>query len=272
MPGWFALADELDRRIVAAAATSATPIEGGIVYRNERLPAVRHLNSVALTTPLATELTAQRLVDLADEWLHGCPGRSLRISDETGAERIAPGLASAGWERRRTVLMVRPGAAGPALPARDPRAREVSEREHNALMRAIFTETDLGPGAPADLPELLVAVARAQHAGLAGQRFAAGEDGDLQSMCELFLDPDVQGTAMGMVEQVATLESHRVRGLAKGVTVAAMAAAIAWGAELIMVPADREDWPQLIYSGLGCEVVGTVTSFFLPAPSAGDRA
>ena len=68
-----------------------------------------------------------------------------------------------------------------------------------------------------------------------------------------------------MVEQVATLAAHRERGLGKAVTVAAMSAAIAWGAELIMVPADREDWPQLIYAGLGCETVGTVTSFFRAA-------
>ena len=54
-----------------------------------------------------------------------------------------------------------------------------------------------------------------------------------------------------------------MRGLAKAVTALAMREAIAAGAEPIMVPADREDWPQLIYAGLGCEVVGTVTSFFL---------
>jgi GNAT superfamily N-acetyltransferase len=203
--------------------------------------------------------------------LDGLPGRALRITDEASAERIAPGLHAAGWERRRTVLMVRPGAGGPALPAPDPRAREVGEPEHTALMRAIFAESDYGPDAPADLPELLVAAQHAQQAGLACRRFAAGEDGVLQSMCELFAD-EVDGVATAVVEQVATLDSHRVRGLAKAVTAAAMAAAIRAGAELIMVPADREDWPQMIYAGLGCETVGTVTSFFRAAGSAGGRA
>ncbi len=40
-------------------------------------------------------------------------------------------------------------------------------------------------------------------------------------MCELFLDDDVDGVPMAMVEQVATLRSHRERGLGKAVIVAA---------------------------------------------------
>ncbi|MDQ2895075.1 MAG: hypothetical protein M3Y09_05435 [Actinomycetota bacterium] len=268
MTDWFALADELDRRLIAAGRTSATPIDGGTVYRNERLPSIRHLNIVTLQTPLSPEVTAQDLIALADRWLDGVPGRALRITDEVSAERVFPGLDGAGWERRRTVLMVRPAAGGPALPGPDPRAREVGEPEHTALMRVIFAETDYGTEAPADLPELLAAAQHAQQAGLACRRFAAGEDGGLQSMCELFTDDDVDGVAMAVVEQVATLDSHRVRGLAKAVTAVAMTAAIRAGAELIMVPADREDWPQMIYAGLGCETVGTVTSFFALPPSA----
>ena len=261
----FALADELDRRVVAAGSTAATSIDGGVVYRNERLPAIRYLNIVALPAPLGPAVTAQALIALADRWLDGVPGRALRITDEASAERVAPGLQAAGWERRRTALMVRAGVGAPPLPRPDPRAREVGEPEHTALMRAVFAETGYGPEAPADLPELLVAAQVAQQAGTDCRRFGAGEGDRLQSMCELFLDPDVHGTAMAMVEQVATLASHRERGLAKAVTVAAMSAAIAWGAELIMVPADRDDWPQIIYAGLGCETVGTVTSFFRAA-------
>ncbi len=29
-----------------------------------------------------------------------------------------------------------------------------------------------------------------------------------------------------------------------------------WGAELIVVPADADDWPQLMYAGLGFEPLG----------------
>ena len=97
-------------------------------------------------------------------------------------------------------------------------------------------------------------------AGTSSLVFGAGEDGDLQSMCELFLDPDVEGVRMAMVEQVATLPAYRERGLAKAVVGAAIAAARDWGAELIMVPADADDWPQIIYAGLGFETSGTVTS------------
>lgn len=269
----FALADELDRRLVIAGATETRPIDGGIVARNHDLPAIRHVNIVCLGAPLDPATGAEELIALADRELEGLPGRALRISDEGSAQRVADGMAAAGWERRRTVLMVRAGVEGPVLPALDPRAREAEEAEHTAVMAAVFAETDYGPDAPEGLPAMLVAAQQVQLAELESRRFAAGEDGALQSMCELYLDADVGGVAMAMVEQVATLRSHRERGLGKAVTVAAMSAAIAWGAELILVPADREDWPQLIYGGLGCEVCGTITSFFRAAsPSGPGRA
>ena len=269
----FARADELDRRVVRAGATEVRPIPGGVVVRNHDLPEIRYLNIVCLDAPLDADTGAAELIALADRELAGLPVRALRISDEGSAERVADGLLTAGWERRRTVLMVRPAARGPALPAPDPRARPAEAGEHAALMEAVFAETDYGPGEPADLPAMLVAAQQVQLAGMESRRFAAGEDGALQSSCELYLDADVDGVPMAIVEQVATLRSHRERGLAKGVTVAAMAAAIAWGAELILVPADREDWPQIIYAGLGCEVCGTVTSFFRAAsPSGPSRA
>lgn len=269
----FALADELDRRVVLAGATEIRPIRGGLVVGNRELPWIRHLNIVCLDAPLDAATGAAELIALADRELAGRPGRALRVSDEGSAERVADDLLAAGWERRRTVLMVRPAARGPALPALDPRAREAQPGEHAAVMAAVFAETDYGPDAPQDLPAMLLAAQQVQLAGMESRRFAAGEDAALQSMGELYLDPDVDGVAMAMVEQVATLRSHRERGLAKAVTVAAMTAAIAWGAELILVPADREDWPQIIYAGLGCAVSGTVTSFFRAAsPSGPGRA
>ena len=42
---------------------------------------------------------------------------------------------------------------------------------------------------------------------------------------------------------------------------AAIAAARDWGAELITVPADADDWPQIIYAGLGFQNAGTQVQF-----------
>ncbi len=85
----------------------------------------------------------------------------------------------------------------------------------------------------------------------------------LQSMCELYLDSDVDGVRMAMVETVGTLPAYRERGLAKAVVSAAIIAVRDWGAELITVPADADDWPQVIYAGLGFEPVGTQVQFTL---------
>jgi GNAT superfamily N-acetyltransferase len=80
-------------------------------------------------------------------------------------------------------------------------------------------------------------------------------------MCTLFLDPDLDGVRIAMVENVGTLPQYRERGLAKAAVSAAVAAAEDWGAELITVPADADDWPQLLYHRLGFEPVGTQLNF-----------
>jgi GNAT superfamily N-acetyltransferase len=110
------------------------------------------------------------------------------------------------------------------------------------------------------LPLRLMAAQSALRAATPAQCFGAGEDGELQSMCTLFLDADVRGRRVAMVEEVGTLAAHRGRGLARAVVSAAVAAARAWNAELIVVPADADDWPQLMYSRLGFAPVGRQVS------------
>ena len=70
-------------------------------------------------------------------------------------------------------------------------------------------------------------------------------------MCTLFLDEDVNGRRVATVEEVGTLPARRGRGLARAVVCAAVADAGRWGADLIVVPADADDWPQLMYARLG---------------------
>jgi GNAT superfamily N-acetyltransferase len=147
--------------------------------------------------------------------------------------------------------------------ALDPRARELSAREHEAVMRANFTAADYGDDFFPGLTEQLVAAQRACLAGTESRRFGAGEGGGLQAMGHLFLDPDVHGARMAMVEEVGTLPSHRERGLAKAVVCAAIDAGLRWGAELIAIPADADDWPQMIYAGLGFAPVGRQVHFTL---------
>ena len=82
-------------------------------------------------------------------------------------------------------------------------------------------------------------------------------------MRTLYMDPDASGKRIAMVEQVATLPVARERGLAKAVVSAAVPAGGEWGADLITVPADADDWPQLLYSRIGFAPVGVEATFTL---------
>ncbi len=241
-------------------ATETTAISEGCVVRNAQLPEVRYLNAVILDAPLPAGFNAASLIALADRWLAGLGHRFVRVDDEIGAQCLESELTAGGWERGRTVMMAR-GAGSP--PVRDPRARPITQAEHEAVLLANFEATDYGLDASPELPRRLVDANLATLAGTPSLSFGAGEGGGLQSMCQLYLDPDVAGVAVAMVEQVGTVPDHRGRGLAKAVVSEAIAAARDWGAELITVPADAEDWPQIIYSSLGFEPVGIQVHFTL---------
>jgi GNAT superfamily N-acetyltransferase len=152
---------------------------------------------------------------------------------------------------------------------RDPRAREVTEAELDALTLANFEHYGYGRRAVPGIVLELVAAQRAMRAGTETRRFGAGEGGGLQSMCTLYVEPDSSDVRLAMVEQVGTLPDHRERGLAKAVVSAAVAAAGEWEADLITVPADANDWPQLMYSRLGFAPVGVESTFTLRNASAG---
>ena len=68
---------------------------------------------------------------------------------------------------------------------------------------------------------------------------------------------------MALIDNVGTLRAHRQQGLAKAAVSAAVRAAAEWGAELILVPADADDWPQLLYAGLGFAALGRQVTFTL---------
>jgi GNAT superfamily N-acetyltransferase len=153
----------------------------------------------------------------------------------------------------------------------DPRARQISEAELDAVTLANFEHYDYGPDASPELIRELVQAQSEMRTGTQALGFGAGDDGGLQSMATLFMDPDVDGARVAMIEQVGTLPDYRERGLARAAVSAAIAAAGEWGAELVTVPADADDWPQLLYAKLGFEPIGIQVSFTLrepPAPGA----
>ncbi|HEX4010871.1 MAG TPA: GNAT family N-acetyltransferase [Solirubrobacteraceae bacterium] len=241
----------------------------GLVVRHGELYDVHYLNAVLLDAAPATPPQPDAVVALADRWLGGRGHRHLVFDDAAAGERIAGTLAAQGWERRRTVYMVR-GAGADAI-APDPRAREISGPEMEALQLASLHEEVGAAAARSGLAARLAATQTALRAGTPARCFGAGDDGALQAMCTLFLDGDVDGRPVAMIEEVGTLVDHRGRGLARAVVGVAIAAARDWGADLTVVPADADDWPQLIYARLGFAPVGrqiTLTRRLAAAPGS----
>ena len=260
----LAAALQLDRAVRRRAAAEVIPVPVGLVVRRPELWDVHYLNAVLLDAGPA--LPAPDVVALADRWLGDLDHRHVVFDDAAAGERIAAELPE--WERRRTSFMVFGGDAD-ALP-RDPRARLISDAEMEALqlrsLRSEVPDATLRSG----LAERLARTQRALRAGTPARCFGAGEAGGLQSMCTLFHDPDVGGRRVAMVEEVGTLPGYRGRGLARAVVGAAVAAAAAWRAELVVVPADADDWPQIMYAGLGFLPVGRQVSLTWRRRSGGN--
>ena len=134
---------------------------------------MRHLNEVVLDAPLDERLDAAALVALGDRWLDGLPHRFVRVDDEAGARRLEADLVRDGWQRSRTVLMVRgPGSPPPA----DARARPITRAEHEALILANFSANDYGVDASPELPRRLVEAELRMLAGTPSLAFGAGDD------------------------------------------------------------------------------------------------
>jgi GNAT superfamily N-acetyltransferase len=243
-----------DRAVRRRAAVEAIPVSGGIVLRHPELHDVHYLNAVLLDAgtpvPSGAEIAA-----LAERWLGGLGHRHVVFDDDAAGEHAAAELADAGWERARTVYMA--FARDPAGLEGDPRARPISEAEMQALQLAGLREEAPEVDARTGLVERLVATQRRLRETTPCRCFGAGAPGGAPaSMCALFLDDDVRGRRVGTVEEVGTLVAHRRRGLARAVVSAAVSHAGRWGADLIVVPADADDWPQVMYASLGFEPIG----------------
>jgi GNAT superfamily N-acetyltransferase len=105
------------------------------------------------------------------------------------------------------------------------------------------------------------------RAGTRALAFGAGQGQEVVSHCTLFCEAEPTDRRVAMIDSVGTLRAHRQQGLAKAVVSAAVRAAGEWGADLIVVPVDADDWPQLLYAGLGFVPLGRQVGFTLQASS-----
>lgn len=249
-----------DRALRRRAAAQAASFTAGLAVRHHELHDVHYLNAVLLDAdppapPAPARLDGGGVAALAERWLGDLGHRHVVFDDADAGESVAGELESAGWERGRTVFMVF-GDDGAAVEP-DARARPISEAEMDALQLANLREQAPGASARGGVAARLLATQRRLRQTTPARCFGAAEPaGELASMCTLFLDDGVGGRRVAMITDVGTRVAQRERGLARAVVSAAVAAAGGWGADLIVVGADADDWPQLMYARLGFVPIG----------------
>ena len=265
MSAELAAALDFERRVTRRAAETWTELPLGWEARHDGLADVHHLNTLLLRAPLPAEVGAAELAALAEDRQGDLPHRRVRLDDEQAGERLAGELLDAGWERDRTLYMALGSDPQDALI--DPRARVLSDEQLRAVQHATLGEDDFGPHSSPGLVDRLVAAQAALRRGTRALGFGAGPDEQVVSHCTLFCDTAPTDRRVAMIDTVGTLRAHRQQGLAKAVVSAAVRAAGEWGADLVVVPADADDWPQLLYAGLGFVALGRQVGFTRQAPS-----
>jgi GNAT superfamily N-acetyltransferase len=264
-----AVGDELTAALEADLATrlracrEPVAIDDGWVIRDDRLAMVHHLNAIVFGTvaPLdPVTYDADAIERLAYRWQQQSQDRCVVIDDEPAAERLAVELSERGWEQQRVLFMAL--RSDPATAPRDARARTLDEDELRSLQLACLQQEVVGPSVPRELPGLLAETQALLRATTTSLRFAAGQTAaEPAASCTLFLDANVGGRRVATVEAVATLREHREQGLARAAVSMSLRAAGEWGADLIVVAADADDWPQLMYASLGFRELGRRRQF-----------
>lgn len=233
-------------------AERVVPFRFGRALFHDGLPLVWDLNllrvdDAAGATAAALAEDAERLQQEA-----GHEHRHVAVPDERTGEALAEGFDALGWRSERFLLMAWRGAG-----ARTADTSGVEEADA-AAVRALREEIVRGePWAESedvvrmvvDASELVAREARVRH-------FVVRVDGDVAAAADLYSDGRT-----AQVEDVATLERHRGRGLASAVVVRAVQEAFASGHDFLFLVADADDWPKELYERLGFAPLGRTWSF-----------
>lgn len=234
------------------------PFRWGHVLLNPSLPEIYDLNFVRVEVD-ADAITAQALAAESDRLMTagGFSHRKVVVEDEDLGARVAPGFAAMGWRTDKLSWMVhqRPSEKVAVIDV-----DEIDAAVH-AVAKDEFNRRDpyfVGDAAIRQMREMAALVTKATDK----RCFAAYVDGAIAAVCELYSD-----STIAQIEDVATLEEHRGRGLATAVVLRALSEAQIWNHEMVFLIADADDWPRELYGKLGFDAVGTTYQFLL-APDA----
>jgi ribosomal protein S18 acetylase RimI-like enzyme len=188
----------------------------------------------------------------------GLAHRKLQVEDEGLGERLRAELP-AEWLRQRLVVMALRRTA-----EREPDLSAVSEVDEQTLRPARADQLARYPwGADPEVQRQLLDAKLLIAERVETHFFAVLEDGEPVSWADLYLAGGV-----AQIEDVATAESHRNRGLASAIVTVAIRKARAAGADLVFLLADEDDWPKELYRRLGFDEIGRNYDFVRPAPTS----
>ena len=227
---------------------------GGIAYLHSGLPKVWDLNLLRLEEP---GLDPEEIALEADRVLgdSGCEHRRVWVPDPDEGAALEKAFIELGWEadvhvimahRREPDLIVNTSlvfdAGDETWPAREEQLRGYAWADDDEVIAQMK-----------EFHDRLLEVGNGRDYGIV-------EDDRVVSFALLFSD----GTT-GQIEDVATLEEYRNRGLSRQVVTKALEVSRAEH-DFTFLIADARDWPQEFYSKLGFDEVGH-HYYFLKTPA-----
>ena len=250
------------RGIQEASSTRTTSFRWGTAFFHDRLPRVWDLNFLRVEG-VPQDMGAPALTEEADR-LQGGAGlhhRMVSIEDDRTGQRVSPALRARGWSAECLVIMVHRRA-----PYRDVDTSFVMEIDENAAGAATeaFTRTQ-SYGRDGETVRQIIEMRRVIARAVPTRHFGAPVSGEPVSFCDLYSKDGI-----GQIEDVATLDAHRGRGLATAVVAKALEASIAEGNDITFLTADNDDWPKDLYRKLGFDEMAYEHSALKhpPEPSA----
>ncbi|GAA2742561.1 GNAT family N-acetyltransferase [Kitasatospora cinereorecta] len=232
----------LDFRIAFARRQAARVIEvaGGFVVLDEEFRGSHEHNQLFVERAVS----GTDLEGLADRTLGHLNHRRITVLDDALGRAAAPLLTAAGYEHSAEVLMVHTGAAPGDGGARTVTAEDLRPAELGQWRRWLPDTTE----------EVLLQLCnrrRLRHRGADLVDFLAVRDSDgaIGSWADLYQDTT---TGIAQIEDVATDEPRRGRGLGDAVLTSALHRAAATpGHRLTFLVALADDWPREWYARRG---------------------
>jgi hypothetical protein len=225
----------------------------GTALLTPTLPLVWQMNALRVEDEHAC---AEEVAAAAEAALGHLGHRQVFVPDAEHGARMAPALRKLGWNATRLLVMVLRRDPDRAAPSG--LGAEV-ERGAGAAALGRFRREQTLEGGDEAIRQL-----EAMDGRYAGARDFGAPAGECHACCRL-----LSGDGVGQLDQVCTVRAERNRGYARAAVLAAAAAAVADGLDLVFLLTDADDWPKRLYRKLGFDAAGEQWEFLkLPLGTA----